>query len=452
MHTYRSLLTALCFILSVAAPALGQSQSWVTSNGVLHITDWPETAENQRSVDSLKVHAAVLPAIDTLSIGYGYRITEAQPYLTFALEWKPGSYAILDGERISWDKLPGEVSIESVRLTVDVVSNDETVSTLDFVVDSLMLPAYPGLFSEEIASLTWDTVFPDLEDSTARTLFKQGFTLSNPQIAYVSFAYFDEDGNLAQRSSDPQIMPRRPSRRTVYGPNIDIGIRIPVIVHRSPPRPRSDDGPRTVEPRGERVGRGDTTDDDRRRTSSDDRRQTERTNPSAEEDDDSEEGGILGNTRKKKKDDDDEEDEDELLPAAIAGVAAVAVVAAAGGTVGYYGNSKFAPIGLTSGYVQSDGGVLLQVGVNSAVIERSESGTEYFTGKITGFYNLFNSPIQPAISLGVLAAEDNGNFEYDFSASAGLVGNFNQLILMGGYDFLLGGFDIGFAVNLRAKK
>lgn len=451
MHIYRYLLATLCFTLSIALPATGQSQSWVTSNGVLHITDWPETAINQHSVDSLKVHAAVLPSIDTLSIGYGYRITEAQPYLTFALEWKPGSYAVLDGERISWENLPGEVQIESIRLTVDVTRAEKTVSTLDFVVDSLMLPAYPGLFSEEISSLTWDTVFPDLEDSTAKALFKQGFTLSNPQIAHVSFAYFDEDGNLAQRN-DPQIMPRRPSRRTVYGPNIDIGVRIPVIIHRSPPRPRNDDGPRTVEPRGERVGRGDTTDDSRR-TSSDDRRRTDRTNPSAEEDTESEEGDILGNTRnKKKKDDDDEEDEDELLPAAIAGVAAVAIVAVAGGTVGYYGNSKYAPIGLTAGYVQPDGGVLLHVGVNSAVIERSETDTEYFLGKVTSFYNLFNSPVQPSISLGVIAAEDNGDFEYDFSASAGLVGNFNQFVLMGGYDFLSGGVDFGFAVNFKAKK
>ena len=430
-------------------PAFGQSQSWVTSNGVLHITDWPETAAHKRSVDSLKVHAAVLPSIDTLSIGYGYRATYAQPFLTFALEWKPGSYAILDGERVKWKEIRGDVHIESLRLTVDVVSDNNVVSGLDFVVDSLMLPTYPGLFSEEITSLTWDTVFPDLPDSTAKTLFKTGFTLANPTVTHISFAYFDEEGNLARRN-DPQIVPRRPSRRTVYGPNINIGVRIPVIIYRPPPRPRSDDGPRTVEPRGERIGRGDTTDDDRRRTSTDDRRQTDRTNAESEE---GEGDDILGSTRtKKKKNDEEEEDEDDLLPAAIAGVAAVAVVAVAGGTVGYFGNTAYAPIGLMAGYVRPEGGALLQVGVNSAVIERSETDTEHFLGKVTGFYDLFNSPIQPSIGLGVLASEDNGTFDYEFSASLGLVGNWGPMILQVGYDVVLGGVDIGFAVNLKAKK
>jgi len=451
MDPHRLSLLIFCCILSAASPAFGQPQGWVTSNGVLHINDWPENATNQRSVDSLKVHAAVLPSIDTLSIGYGYRTTDARPFLTFALEWKPGSYAILDGERIKWDELPGDVEIEALRLSVDVVSKDEVVSSLDFVVDSLMLPPFPGLFSEEVTTLTWDTVFPDLPDSTAKQLFKKGFTLENPEITHISFAYYDEEGNLAQRN-DPQIIPRRPSKRTVYGPNINIGVRIPVIIHRPRYSPPRDDGPRTVEPRGERIGRGDTTDDSRR-TTSDDRRQTERRGSEPDEADNEGDGeNILDATRKKKKKDDEEEDEDELLPAAIAGVAAVAIVAVAGGTVGYYGNTKNAPIGLTAGYVQPDGGVLLQVGVNSAVIERSTSETEHFMGKVTGFYDLFNSPIQPAIGMGVLASEDNGDFTYDFSASVGLVGNWGQMILLGGYDFLTGGAEIGLAVNLKAKN
>ena len=362
------------------------------------------------------------------------------------------TYAILDGERIKWKDLPGDVEIESLRLAVDVVSQEEVISTLDFVVDSLMLPSYPGLFSEELTTLTWENVFPDLADTTAKQLFKQGFTLENPQITHISFAYFDEEGNIAQRQG-PQVVPRRPSKRTVYGPNINIGVRIPVVIYRPRAYPRNEDGPRTVEPRGERIGRGDSTDDDRRTSSSDDRRQTDRTGSDSDENGDQGNAeDILDTKRKKEKKDDDEDDEDELLPAAIAGVAAVAIVAAAGGTVGYYGNTRYAPIGLTSGFVRPEGGILLQVGVNGAVIERSESETEHVMGKITGFFDLFNSPIQPSIGMGIIASEDNGNFDYDFTASAGIVGNWGEMILMGGYDFISGGAEIGLAVNLKAKK
>lgn len=437
-------------LLCVTLPVYGQSQSWTTSNGVINVSNWPETAENQRSIDSLRVHAAVLPSIDTLSIGYGYRVTPGQPYLTFALEWKPGPYAILEGEKTKWDDLKGDVVIESILLNVDVHSEGEPVSSLDFAVDSLMLASYPDLFSEEVTTLTWDTVFPDLPDSTARTLLKKGFSLENPKISRISFVYYDEEGKVAQRSS-PQIMPRRPSKRTVYRPGVTIDVRVPIIISRRPtPRPRQAEEPRTVEPRGERVGRGDTTDDDRR-TTSDDRRQTERTSD-ANEDDAGEDGDILNPSGKKKKKEDDEEDEDDLLPAAIAGVAAVALVAVAGGTVGYYGNTKYAPIGLMAGYVKPEGGALLQAGVNSAVIERSEAEQEHFVGKITGFYNIFDSPIQPSIGVGVVVSEDNGNYEYDILGSLGLVGNFGSMIVIGGYDFISGGADIGIAVNLKSKK
>ena len=454
MHSYRSILFVLFSFLCATLPANGQSDNWTTNNGVLHVLEWPESAQNQRSIDSLRVHAAVLPSIDTLSIGYGFRAAPNQPFLTFALEWKPGSYAILDGERIRWNKLKGEVLIESLQLSADVAVNGETVSSLVFVVDSLMLAPYPGLFSEEITTLTWDTVFPNLSDSTARDLFNKGFSLKNPEITRISFVYFDEDGNLARDNPPEIITRRRPSKRTVYGPNIIVDVHVPIIIRRSPPRPRQAEEPRTVEPRGERMGRGDTTDDDRRtrdtdrRTPSDSREPADQTNT-----DEAEEGGdILDATRKKKKKSDDDEDEDELLPAALAGVAAVAIVAVAGGTVGYYGNTKNAPIGLTAGYVRPTGGVLLQAAVNSAVLERSTSKTEHFLGKITGFYDLFQSPIQPALGFGVMASEDNGDFEYDVVASVGLIGNFGSAILIGGYDLVSGGADIGIAVNFKAKK
>ena len=133
-------------------------------------------------------------------------------------------------------------------------------------------------------------------------------------------------------------------------------------------------------------------------------------------------------------------------------MAALALVGVAGGTVGYYGNTEYAPIGLMAGYVQPQGGVMLQVGINSAVVEQSESKTEHFLGKVMGFYDLFSSPIQPALGFGVLVSEDNGNFDYEGIATVGLAGNFGSAILIGGYEVITGSFELGLAMNFKAKK
>ena len=140
------------------------------------------------------------------------------------------------------------------------------------------------------------------------------------------------------------------------------------------------------------------------------------------------------------------------MPAAVIGAAAVVAAAFIGGTIGYYGNTKNTPIGLMTGYVQKDGGILLQLAVNKAVVERSKVKTELFTGRIAWFYDLFNSPIQPALGLGTMVSQRDNNVDYEWSISPGLAGNFGPLVLLGGYDVVSGGLDVGMAYNFRAKR
>ena len=474
------LLVLLCSVAIGVPNAASQSSDWATSNGVLYITDWPATIGSQRSIDSLRVHSEVYPTIDTLTVGYGYRAFESHPILTFAVEWKNGELAFLDGEEIYFEEFNGELLIESLRLRVDVIVHGEPVTHVDFVVDSLMLEAYPGLYSQEVNSLSWDTVFPGIPDSTARSYFETGFELANPTLVSVTFAYFDDESTLA-RSRGPQVRPRRPSRRTVYGPAIDIYIDFPIFISTRSRAPRATDGTRAREPRGERIGRGGAATDDDRRSSGDRTRRTQpvdvedqnssgtrtRTDQGSDEDrrtssdrtrrtgdaeeDDETVGDILSRGTKKKDEDDDEDDDDDLVPVAIAGAAAVAAVAVAGGTIGYYGNASNTPIGLMAGFAQEEGGFLLQAAINDAVIQRSESREEHFLARVVGFVNVFDSPIQPALGLGLMASELNGDFEYDFSASIGLVGNLGDVILLGGYDVAAGGVDFGIAFNFKAQ-
>ncbi len=446
---YSILIAFACgyFLPQLLPPAYGQD--WSLSNGVLHITDWPSSEDDIVSLDSLKAHAEILPSIDTLSVGYGYRSTRQQPFLTFAVEWKPGDAVYMDGNKLAFSDLQGEVNIESLHLRVDVLVEEDVVSQVDFVVDSLMLPPYPGLFSMEVNTLGWDTVFPGVPDSTAQSYFASSFELGNPRIVNMTFVYFGEEPVLT-RSSRPQAGSRRPRRQTVYGPSVDVIIDIPIYISR-PPR-YVGDASRTREPRGERTGRGAAPDDEEPRSREDRRNRR----PADEEQGGDEAGGaiedITSGRSRKKDDDDDDDDDDELLPVALAGAAAVAIVAVAGGTVGYYGNTKFAPIGLSAGYVQPEGGFLLQVAVNEAVINRSTVENEHIIGRLVSFYDVFKSPVQPMVGLGAMMTELNGDRDFEFSASVGLVGNFGPLIVLGGYDVTAGGVDLGVAYNFKARR
>jgi len=150
--------------------------------------------------------------------------------------------------------------------------------------------------------------------------------------------------------------------------------------------------------------------------------------------------------------DDDDDDEDSLYPAAIAGVIAIGALAIVGGTIGYYGSPEMAPIGLMSGYVEADMGILFQIAINKQVFGKAEGSENLMVG-LTGFYNAFNSPFQPAIGAGALFTEEGSDgVTWQPSVMVGIVGNFGRIVLLTGYDVITPDFRFGIGVNLRHKK
>lgn len=423
--------------------ASGQTPG-TTRGSTVQIINWPASAHDSATLDSLLKASEILPLIDTLTIEYHYEVQDQRPFFTYAIDWKPAGDIYLDGRKTSFEDLNGDLYIESLVIEADVFVDGEQATTMTLRHDSLMSEAHPGLVTVSLNDLAWSDVFENTDANVARSYYLKGFELSNARIAAIAFVFFEEEPALS-RNEPTYGKPRRPSRRTIYKPGISIWIDFPMFVRRPPPRVavvRDDD--RTTEPRGDRVGRGSDIDEDRDNS---DRRDSDRT-----ADKDEEEGGLADILSGKKKKDDDDEDEGELLPAAIAGAAAVVAVAFIGGTVGYYGNTSQAPIGLMTGYVQPEGGVLLQVAVNEALIQRSKTREEHLIARIASFYNAFNAPIQPALGLGVHVTQADNEVAYAFSISPGLAGNFGRLVILTGYDVTSGGVDVGMAYNFRAKR
>ncbi len=422
--------------LQLNAQRADQTQQY----GSVSIINWPHSAYEQVATDSLLNAAEVVPLINELNVGYSYGIDDDVPTFSYTVTWTPGEFVYLDGEQVAFDALQGDVLIESIVLQAEVVVDGAPATLLTLAHDSLMSQASPGYVAVELGSLDWATFFADTDAPTARSYFEKGFELGDVRIAEIAFVHFEDMGLV---SANEPAAGRQPVRRTVYRPNISIWIDFPFYGGRPFPRRIAGADTRATASRGSNVGRGD-------RSGSSTRRTTDR-GSRADNDADEEKGGILSGRKNKSDDDDEEEDEGDLMPAAIAGVAAVAAVAVVGGTVGYFGNSSHTPIGLMTGYVHPSGGVLLQVAVNGAVLERSKTETEYFLGRVVGFVDTFNAPIQPAFGFGLLVSQAENNVDYDPSFPLGLAGNFGSTILMAGYDVLNGGVDFGIAFNFRAK-
>jgi hypothetical protein len=132
-------------------------------------------------------------------------------------------------------------------------------------------------------------------------------------------------------------------------------------------------------------------------------------------------------------------------------MAAAAVIGVAGGTLGYYGSSRHAPLGVTSGIVRRDGGVLLQVGINEALL-LGESQPKKLLVKLLSFGNFFRSGVQPALGGGVLATSESGRVSYEPSVSIGAVGQYRMMLFYGGYDFWQQGPEFSVALNFRGLR
>jgi hypothetical protein len=135
----------------------------------------------------------------------------------------------------------------------------------------------------------------------------------------------------------------------------------------------------------------------------------------------------------------------------VAGAAAVGLVAFAGGTIGYYGDIDRAPIGLGSGFIRPQGGMLIRVAVNRAVLGAGDE-PERLAGNLFGYYRFFEAPVQPALSVGIWAEEHGDDIEIKPTLSVGAVGLLGPVLLQGGYDLAEGSFQFGVAFNFRHRR
>ncbi len=450
------ILILLAALLCAGAPDAA-AQQHRTGYQYLYLLDWPPALYERApdDADEMLYPYDLLPLIDRLTLGYAYAVEDGLPAMDFLLSWKPGAYGVLDNRVVPFDELPDDVRIVAVDLSAVVYVEDEPVAHLRIALDSLMLAAAPDEYGFANLGAPWDAVFANTTADDARAYFADGFTLRNLTIDRIAFASFGQEAPEVER--EPGVAyppyPPYPPRVGVYPPDVIIwvdwifrpgaGKRGAVGPPQTPREgigrdlPSDPERPRT---RGGQEGEPDEGGEDRTpRTRTGDRDE-------AAADRDKAERPRPGKSGKKTDDDDDDE---ELLPAALAGLAALGVVAFVGGTVGYYGNAE-APLGLTSGFVLPQGGALLQVAVNEAVL--GAGGREKLLGKVTGFYDVFKTPLQPSMSLGVLAEEHGDDIELTPSLAFGAVGNFGRFLLFGGYDLTAQGVDFGVAINFRSKK
>lgn len=480
-----SLAGILLLLAALGDIGAATAQSFESGEGVVRVTDWPDE-EARRTL-----RYDILPFIDTLTVAYQYAVRDGRPALSLVVDWDPGTSAIYRGVRTSYAEIPGDVRMVGLDLRIGVFVDGRRAAVLSVVVDSMVVGPYPDFVEIALPDLTWDNVFAETTPEEAKAIFLNGFELADLEVAGAGFAVFDEDGDVTNPAAGRPTR-SQPSRVSIYrAPRfvdgfIDVTWLIGGISRVPSPREdiprgsmgRGDGGRNAEEARGDRrarpgdgtVGRdagrseargrnrSDARDEERSGTRSADRpaaRGEDRPRARAESSTDDDEKG--GSEDRKEGgfrlpgsggDDDDDEDDDELVPYALAAVGAAGILAAVGGTVGYYGNSHYAPIGLTSGFVRRDGGLLLQAAVNEALLF-DEPRAKRLTVKLLSFGNFLNSGLQPALGAGVLATAEGGEITYEPTLSIGAVGVYKMMLVYGGYDVVHQGPEFGVAVNFR---
>lgn len=457
------ILAVIIFGLSFFGSTVCLAQQEDATHEVTYLLNWPLDLYDYEPNDDRDVYYPydLLPFIDSLALGYTYAIESGQPQMKLSLAWKPGPYGIYNNEKVPFRRLPHDLTIEAIELLAQVFVGETAVSELSLSLDSLMLAPLPDEVSVDWRDVTWDKVFGDATQEEARSYFESGFSLHNLEVTRIAFATADQQFVLTESDVPAFDPPPPPEGVHVYPPNI--GVIVDVVV----PVSSGKSGRAGVHPREkprEGIGRTAPTTADRTRQRGEgaedtgrdvERDRGERTRsgdrgdaPSEREKEGKKDSGKLGGLL---DDDDDEDDDASLAPAALIGAAAVGLLAIGGGTIGYYGHMSEAPIGLSAGYVQPNGGGLLQIAINEGVLGEGDKPGK-LVAKATVFYDLLKTPLQPALGFGVLAEEAGSNIDITPSLSVGAVGNFGSFILYGGYDLATEGFDLSVAFNFRSKR
>jgi len=441
MSFVRFLAVGLVVLALGAGPVAAQQsdtaatqQSMGQGTGVATLTNWPPSLPDLLR-DMGRNAPYLLPRIDSLALEYRYASNDSTSQWSFVLGWAPNHRVLYEGEVLPREEGPSDVRMVNVELRADVRVGGEKVGDMIVAVDSMGLRPLPSIYSFEV-TVGHDRVFLDASSDEARRALAQGVTLDNLVVERMGFTA--SGVSTSERGRSPDVRERRPApprRPSIYQSRTRI-----FIGWRLAPRPYyvgETDGKRTVEPRGDAMGRGTGTGETETRTA--------RRGDAGEG-----RGSNERDTREKSDDEEEEDDDDEetsLRGPALGAAAAIGLVAVAGGTVGLYGRGD-TPIGLAAGYTHPRGGFQLHAAVNGAVIE-GEPGQK-LTLKALGFYDVFSSRVQPAVGLGV---QIDPQREEDVvpSASFGLAGNFGRVVLFGGVDVMQATPEFGVAYNFRYR-
>ncbi len=445
-------LVLLVGVLLITGVSSGQAQApRGIGDGTAALEGWPRSLPTL--LDEMGQDAPyLLPRIDSMALDYRYAATDTTSRWSFVVNWRPAERVLYEGEVLPWRERPAGVRMTNVELRANVRVDGEKRAEMIIGVDSMALRPVPDRFAFNV-TVPHERVFLDVSPTEARRILAEGATLEGLVVERMGFT--SDAAERTPRTGDGEARERRPepSRSpSIYRPRsrIYIGWRVA-------PRPyyvggQDEDDDRTRRPRGETVGRSAADTERSEKTGRDERTEGRRgarddSGKEGEDDEADTEGrsrveGILSD--EDDEEDDDEEETDLGIPA-LGAAAAVGIVAFAGGTAGLYGRGD-TPIGLASGYTRPRGGVQLQAAVNSAVLE--DGPDQELSVRALGFYDVFESRVQPALGLGAHIDPQAGR-DWDPVVSAGVVGNLGRVVLYGGLDVMHGTPEVGISYNFR---
>ena len=443
----RLFFSLLVVLLVAAGPASAQeadtaaaADAAVVSEGQGRATlvDWPRSLSGL--LDEMGRKAPYLmPRIDSLALDYRYAAGDSASQWSFVLGWRPGDRVLYEGEVLPRRRAPSGVRMVNVELRAEVRAGAEAVGEMIVAVDSMRLAPFPSIYAFEV-QVPHDRVFLDTPGETARRALRQGVTLHDLVVERMGFR--SDARSTSERGRAPDAKERRPAPRS--GPSVyEPATRI-LIGWRVAPRPYYvdvRDGRRTQRAPDETVGRTPAPEDARERPV--DRGDRPATAEGGDEGRGERSGGGTAD-----EDDDDEDDDTSLRLPALGAAAAVGLVAVAGGSVGLYGRGD-TPIGLAAGYTRPRGGIQLQAAVNSAVIE--DAPNQKLTLKALGFYDVFESRVQPAVGLG-LQIDPARDRDVRPALSLGLAANFAKVVVFGGVDVVHNTPEVGVVYNFRYRE
>lgn len=425
-------LTLLIGVFCAGAVLPGYSQTpGENGRGTATIEGWPRSLP--QLLEEMGNRAPyLLPRIDSLGLDYRYAVTDTTSRWSFVLAWRPAERLLFEGDILPWNEGPRDIHMTNVEFLADVRVDGDKVAEMIVGVDSMKLRPVPDRFVFNV-SVSHDRVFLNTSAEEARRILAQEFTVDPLIVERMGFASAETRRRGGRRGDVRESDPERRGEPSVYTPrtNVLIGWRIA-------PRPYyvGEGGERKTRSNRPRRGTvGKTTGGDEGERDSGGRR-GEKTSKTGTAD------------RSGDSSDDDDDDGPDLLVPALGAAMAVAAMGYVGGTVGLYGRGD-TPIGIAAGRTMSGGGVQLQAAINRAVMAGAPG--QKLTVKAVGFYDVFGGPIQPAVGLGIQVRSRRSE-DLRPAFSAGLVGNFDPVVLFGGFDLAQGTPEVGLSYNFRGPR